>query len=442
MLAVARARRCRRAAARWRSRAAITRSRTALEGSGSRPASDELERRHRLDLADQVDPVEQRPAEPRAIARAVGLRCSGSRRAAARTGSGCRRRPASRSAGNTSERCPRVIVDPSLLERLPQRVERRARELRQLVEEQHAAVRERDLARPRHARRRRPGPTREIVWCGARNGRSAPSRPSPMPADAVDLRDLERLLEARAAAGCPGRRRASIVLPAPGGPTMSRLWPPAAAISSARFASCWPRTSARSRLARRRSSAGAAAARDRVGRPLARAAARRSGRGRRRRSPRSPRRAPPRPRSRCGTIRRSYPAARAPSAAASAPRTGRELAAQRQLAADRGATSASAGTCPLAAEQPHRDREVEARARLAHVRGREVGGQPLHAGSRARSSNAPRAPARAPRAPPRSGSPTSVNAGQPRRTSTSTVTSGCRPPRGRMWRRLRAQTAS
>ena len=35
----------------------------------------------------------------------------------------------------------------------------------------------------------------------------------------------------------PGRRRASMVLPAPGGPTMSRLCPPAAAISSARFAS-------------------------------------------------------------------------------------------------------------------------------------------------------------------------------------------------------------
>ena len=32
-----------------------------------------------------------------------------------------------------------------------------------------------------------------------------------------------------------GRRRASIVLPVPGGPTRSTLWPPAAAISSARL---------------------------------------------------------------------------------------------------------------------------------------------------------------------------------------------------------------
>ena len=43
-----------------------------------------------------------------------------------------------------------------------------------------------------------------------------------------------------------GRRRASIVLPAPGDPTSRRLCPPAAAISSARRAWCWPRTSARS----------------------------------------------------------------------------------------------------------------------------------------------------------------------------------------------------
>jgi hypothetical protein len=43
--------------------------------------------------------------------------------------------------------------------------------LGQLVEEQHAAVRERDLARPR----RLPPPTIAAalaVWCGARNGRS------------------------------------------------------------------------------------------------------------------------------------------------------------------------------------------------------------------------------------------------------------------------------
>src|SRR5438445_9507636 len=43
-----------------------------------------------------------------------------------------------------------------------------------------------------------------------------------------------------------GSRRASIVFPAPGGPSMMTLWPPAAAISSARRAWACPRTSERS----------------------------------------------------------------------------------------------------------------------------------------------------------------------------------------------------
>lgn len=43
----------------------------------------------------------------------------------------------------------------------------------------------------------------------------------------------------------PGRRAASMLLPAPGGPTIKRLWPPAAATSRARRAPGWPRTSDR-----------------------------------------------------------------------------------------------------------------------------------------------------------------------------------------------------
>jgi len=44
----------------------------------------------------------------------------------------------------------------------------------------------------------------------------------------------------------PGSLAASIDLPAPGGPTINMLWPPAAAISSARLAVSWPLMSARS----------------------------------------------------------------------------------------------------------------------------------------------------------------------------------------------------
>src|SRR5712672_533931 len=49
----------------------------------------------------------------------------------------------------------------------------------------------------------------------------------------------------------PGMRAASIDLPEPGGPIIKRLWPPAAAISSARFALSWPLTSLRSSPAAR-----------------------------------------------------------------------------------------------------------------------------------------------------------------------------------------------
>ena len=99
-----------------------------------------------------------------------------------------------------------------------------------------------DLAGPRGE----PPLTSEIrlaVWCGARNGRVAttrgrfPSSPATLwifvtsSASAVVVRGR-----------IEGSRRASIVFPQPGGPTSTTLWPPAAAISSARFASVCPRT--------------------------------------------------------------------------------------------------------------------------------------------------------------------------------------------------------
>jgi len=43
-----------------------------------------------------------------------------------------------------------------------------------------------------------------------------------------------------------GRRFASMVLPEPGGPTIIRLWPPAAATSKARLTCSWPMTSEKS----------------------------------------------------------------------------------------------------------------------------------------------------------------------------------------------------
>ena len=104
----------------------------------------------------------------------------------------------------------------------------------------------RDLARPR-ARASTDDAGTDTPWCGARNGGSAtsglPGREQAR--DRVDSRHLERLA-AVSAGRIPGSRRASIVFPVPGGPISSRLCAPAAAISSARRARSWPRTSARS----------------------------------------------------------------------------------------------------------------------------------------------------------------------------------------------------
>ena len=66
----------------------------------------------------------------------------------------------------------------------------------QLVEEQHAAVGQRQLAGPRPGCRRPPGPARETVWWGERNGRSVHQPPGAEARGAVDLGDLERLVEA------------------------------------------------------------------------------------------------------------------------------------------------------------------------------------------------------------------------------------------------------
>ena len=90
-------------------------------------------------------------------------------------------------------------------------------------------------------------PTSEMVWWGERKGRRG-TRAWPgfsQPHDAVDLGGLERLVELQGGR-MVGRRRASMVLPAPGGPIIRTLWPPAAATSRARFAGSCPLTSPKS----------------------------------------------------------------------------------------------------------------------------------------------------------------------------------------------------
>ena len=102
---------------------------------------------------------------------------------------------------------------------------------------------ERDLAWPRmQAAATKAGMLAE--FCGARNGRRLVSAP-PSITPAIDCTMETSSSSAGASGGrIDGSRAASIDLPAPGGPTMRRLWPPAAATSSARLALSWPLMSA------------------------------------------------------------------------------------------------------------------------------------------------------------------------------------------------------
>ena len=245
----------------------------------------------------------------------------------------------------------RVPADPrdrdeAVLERLPQRLEHRPRELGQLVHEQDAPMRERDLAGTRarptsHDRRRRRPVVRSPK--GRHGHERAPGRQQP--GDRVDARHLERLVARERAAGCPaGAGRASSCR-CPAGP------------SAGGCASRPRRSRARVALA-----PGHAGRRDPEPR-RSRAHARRSARTRARRCDRGSTR---RPRARCRTAtgsipasaasgadsaaqtRRRSPARRAPSATASVPATGRMRPSSASSPTAACSASRSGGSCLVA----------------------------------------------------------------------------------------------
>ena len=236
------------AASRSRPRAASTRSRTRADASargarqlaGARP-------RHRQ---QQVEAVEQRARELLAVAlhplgraRAAGPR----RRRALRRGRGSSWRRAGSGPGTPHAR-------------------RRARPRRSRPRAAGAAPRARAAGTraPRRGRARRGGRGSPRRAAASRRRRRSARRPrrsgaaretaararARRPAASTPLTEWIRVTSSAASSASggriPGSRRASIVLPVPGGPASSRLWPPAAAISSARRARSCPRTSARS----------------------------------------------------------------------------------------------------------------------------------------------------------------------------------------------------
>ena len=168
----------------------------------------------------------------------------------------------------------------------------------------------------------------------------------------------------------PGRRRASSVLPLPGGPTKSRLWPPAAATSSARLARSCPCTSARSGstgaaagisiAASGRSSAASPRSQASAAPRLSAASAARPGQSAA--SPRFPR----------GTTTSRIAAPSAAASIASTPRTASQRAVEAELAEEERALELRRLELDPRAGDRERDRQVERGADLGHAGRREV----------------------------------------------------------------------
>ena len=267
-------------------------------------------------------------------------------------------------AGKSACPCDPRDRDDAVLERLPQRLERRPLELGQLVEQQDAAMREARLARTRAgAAADDRGGRGAVVRRAERRRRDQRPLGRQHAGDRVDPHHLERLARLerrqdrrqppRRASSCPcraGRRAAGCGRP-----------PPRARARAARAPG---RGRRRGRAASGSGSLVAAA------RPAA-AAARRAGtrpprRGAGPGSPR-PRRAPPRTptrarrgsaRARCAALLRRRRTRRAPAG------RGRRARARRRRRARRAARR----DLPRRREHRQRDREVEARALLAQRR--------------------------------------------------------------------------
>ena len=177
--------------------------------------------------APRSAPGSRRRSAARACRRAPGRRDS-------RSGRGSSRRPAGSAPDRSRGALARATVTLPVSSGWRSASSTCALELRQLVQEQHTLVRERDLARP--------GVAAAADHCGHRGARGAGcgmDGAGSAGRSAAGRRRWIMLTSSISAASSggsrPGRRAASIDLPAPGGPTISRLWPPAAAISSARL---------------------------------------------------------------------------------------------------------------------------------------------------------------------------------------------------------------
>ena len=146
-----------------------------------------------LDVDQQVHPVEQRPAQPPAVAAQVRLAAPA---AVADAGEPARARVRRRDEHEPRREHQRVLAahdrHAPVLERLAQRVERRPLELGELVEKQDAVMGERRLAGPRRrSAAHQPGRRDRVVRRAERP--RVHEAGGVQPRDAVDPRHLDRL---------------------------------------------------------------------------------------------------------------------------------------------------------------------------------------------------------------------------------------------------------
>ena len=273
----------------------------------------------------------------------------------------------------------------------------------------------------------------------------------------MDRRALRAPRRTPAAAAAPAAAAPASSCPRPGGPTISRLWPPAAAISSARRARSCPRTSHEVGFARRRPAArgGGARGRARVGSLSTSTASRQrvggqqreavdhrgfGGVGRRQQQTREAALARQRPR----------PAARRASAASRRRATARRRSACRRWSASSRHRSAARTPSAIGRSNAVPALRTSAGARLTVMRcsGNSKPEFRIAARTRSRLSRTLA-----------SGRPTSTSAGRPNVTSTSTSTgmastpnsaadrrrgqhgwtAWCKPRDSRAWRRFSGQ---
>src|SRR6185436_5471902 len=157
---------------------------------------EQLIARYRSDFDPKVDAIEERPGNARPVARDLGRRAAALARGIAEVSA----RAGIHGRGELEAR--RVLDlqrgardrDHAALERLAQRLQHRAVELRQLVEEQHAEMRQADLAGPRARSTSDDGAGRRAVVRRAERPATVVAWVESAVTDRGDGRHVERLV--------------------------------------------------------------------------------------------------------------------------------------------------------------------------------------------------------------------------------------------------------